>query len=126
MAQRNIWSVSGEVHYYLGMIMDFSQEGKVMVNMIEYIKSIIAGFPEEIVATRMTPAADHLFTVRDESLSKPLPEEQARAFHRALAQLLSERQGETQHTARDGIPHNEGPLSRRRQLGQGEEGAWVS
>ena len=30
----------GKVHDYLGMIMDFSQEGKVMVNMIEYIKSI--------------------------------------------------------------------------------------
>ena len=70
------------------MILDFSQEGKVMVNMIEYIKNIIANFPEEIVATRMAPAADHLFTVRDESLSKPLLEEQARAFHHASAQLL--------------------------------------
>ena len=30
----------GKVHDYLGMIMDFLQEGKVMVNMIEYIKSI--------------------------------------------------------------------------------------
>ena len=67
---------------------NFLQEGKVMVNMIEYNKSIIADFPEEIVATRRTPAADHLFTVRDESLSNPLPEEQARAFHHASAQLL--------------------------------------
>jgi hypothetical protein len=78
----------GKVHDYLGMIFDFLQEGKVMVNMIEYIKSIIADFPEEIVSTRTRPAADHLFTVRDESLSKPLPEEQARAFHHASGQLL--------------------------------------
>jgi hypothetical protein len=78
----------GKVHDYLGMIFDFSQKGKVMVNMIEYIRSIIDQFPEEIVAIRMSPAADHLFTVRDESLSKPLPEEQARAFHHASAQLL--------------------------------------
>ena len=77
-----------KVHDYLGMIFDFSQEGKVMMNMIEFIKSIIANFPEEIVATRTTPAADHLFTVRDESLSKPLPEEQAGAFHHASTQLL--------------------------------------
>ena len=70
------------------MIFDFSQKGKVMVNMIEYIRGIIDQFPEEIVAIRTSPAADHLFTVRDESLSKPLPEEQARAFHHALAQLL--------------------------------------
>ncbi len=84
----SVVSHQGKVHDYLGMIMDFSQKGKVMANMIAYIKSIIADFPEEIVATRTTPAADHLFTVRDKSLSKPLPEEQARAFHHASAQLL--------------------------------------
>ncbi len=31
---------------------------------------------------------DHLFTVRDKSLAKPLSEEQARAFHHTMAQLL--------------------------------------
>ncbi len=41
----------GKVHDYLGMIFDFSKEGKVVVNMVEYIKNIIANFPEEIVAT---------------------------------------------------------------------------
>jgi hypothetical protein len=75
------------VHDYLGMIFDFSVKGKVMINMIEYIKNI-ADFPEEIMAIRTSPAVDHLFTVRDKSLAKPLPEEQARAFHHASAQLL--------------------------------------
>jgi hypothetical protein len=37
---------------------------------------------------RTSPAMDHLFTVRDKSLAKPLLEEQARAFHHASAQLL--------------------------------------
>ena len=78
----------GKVHDYSGMIFNFSHEGKVMVNMIEYIKGIIDQFPEEIVAIKTSPAADHLFTVRDESLWKPLPEEQVRAFHHASAQLL--------------------------------------
>ena len=78
----------GKVHDYLGMIFDFSHEGKVTMNMIEYINSIINQFPEEIVAIRTSPAADHLFTVRDKSVSKPLPEEQARAFHHESAQLL--------------------------------------
>ncbi len=32
----------------------------------EYIKTIIADFPEEITTTKTTPAADHLFQVRDE------------------------------------------------------------
>jgi hypothetical protein len=78
----------GAVHDYLGMIFDFSVKGKVMINMIKHIKNIIADFPEEITAIRTSPAADQLFTVRDESLAKLLPEEQARAFHHASAQLL--------------------------------------
>jgi hypothetical protein len=76
------------VYDYLGMIFDFSVKGKVMINMIKYIKNMIANFSEEIVAIRTSPAVDHLFTVRDKSLAKPLPEEQARAFHHASTQLL--------------------------------------
>jgi hypothetical protein len=70
------------------MILDFSKEGNVMVNMIEYIKTIISYFPEEIIATQASPAADHLFTVRDKSKATPLPEEQARVFHHATAPVL--------------------------------------
>jgi hypothetical protein len=70
------------------MIFDFSPKGKVMVTMMEHIKNIIKDFPEEIVGTKTSPAADHLFTVRDPSLAKVLPEEQAMAFHRTMAQLL--------------------------------------
>jgi hypothetical protein len=70
------------------MIFDFSAKGKVMVTMMEYIKNIIRDFPEEITGTKTSPAADHLFTVRDPSLAKALPEEQAMAFHHVTAQLL--------------------------------------
>ena len=56
--------------------------------MMDYIKNIIKDFPEEITGTKMSPAGDHLFTVRDPSLAKALPEEQAMAFHCATAQLL--------------------------------------
>jgi hypothetical protein len=41
----------GKVHDYLGMIFDFSEKGKVMINMIKYIKGIINDFPKEIIAT---------------------------------------------------------------------------
>jgi hypothetical protein len=78
----------GKIHDYLVMILDFLKEGKVMVNMIKYIKTIIGNFPEEIIATQASPAADHLFTVRDESKAMPLPEEQPRAFHHTTAQVL--------------------------------------
>jgi hypothetical protein len=59
-----------------------------MVTMVEYIRNIIRDFPEEITGTKISPAADHLFMVRDPSLAKALPEEQAMAIHRTTAQLL--------------------------------------
>jgi hypothetical protein len=78
----------GKVHDYLGMILDYSTKGKVMVNMIAYIKNIITDFPEEIIAVQTTPAADHLFTVSDSAEGQPLPEGQACTFHHVTAQLL--------------------------------------
>ncbi len=58
------------------------------MNIVEYIKNIIADFPKEIIETRTSSAADHLFTVRSESKAKLLPEEQAMAFHHATVQIL--------------------------------------
>ncbi len=78
----------GKVHDYLGMIFDFLAKGKVMVTMMEYIKNIIKDFPEEITGTKTSPTTDHLFTARDPSLAKVLPEEQAMAFYCTTAQLL--------------------------------------
>ena len=78
----------GKVHDYLGMILDFTMKGCVIINMAKYIKTILTDFPEEITGTKTTPAADHLFQVRDESEARMLPAEQATAFHHAVAQLL--------------------------------------
>jgi hypothetical protein len=51
-----------------------------------YTKEVIAAFPEVINGSAATPAADHLFQIREDG--KKLPEEQAAAFHRTTAQLL--------------------------------------
>ena len=56
--------------------------------MIKYVQKILDGFPEEIRYSSKTPAAEHLFCVRDEKEAKVLPEEQAQAFHYSVAQLL--------------------------------------
>jgi hypothetical protein len=77
----------GKVHDYLGMMLDFTFKGHVIINMAGYI-TILADFPEEITGVRTTPAADHLFHVQDKADARPLPEEQAREFHHAVAQLL--------------------------------------
>jgi len=68
------------------MIFDFSFSEEVRINMTPYISNIITEFPEEIKGTYATPAADHLFKVRDDG--RKLPEEQADAFHHTVYQLL--------------------------------------
>jgi hypothetical protein len=78
----------GKFHNYLGMILDYSCKGKVMVNITEYIKPVILDFLEEITTIQATRAAVHLFEVWDTINSWPLQDEQARAFHHTLAQLL--------------------------------------
>ena len=85
MAKQNVWR---EQNDYLGMMFDFSNEGNEIINMVKYIKNIIIDFPEEIVMIWTSPAADHLFNVQSEDYARPLPEEQAMAFHHAMAQLL--------------------------------------
>ena len=55
--------------------------------MIPYIDSTIDEFPQLIEGTSPTPAADHLFKVREEGVVL-LYEERAMAFHMTVAQLL--------------------------------------
>ncbi len=61
------------------MIFDFSAKGKVMFTMMDHIKR-----SSKAVQRR----SQGLFTLRDQSLAKMLPEEQAMVFHCATAQLL--------------------------------------
>jgi hypothetical protein len=41
----------GKIHEYLAMKLDFSIEGKVKIDMREYISSMLNEFPEEVVTT---------------------------------------------------------------------------
>jgi hypothetical protein len=71
----------GKKHDYLGMDLDYSNEGEVKITMINYLK-------EAIVKSAAMPAADHLFTIRPEGECKPLGEPEAMAFHHSVVQLL--------------------------------------
>ncbi len=57
---------TGKQHDYLGMIFDFSSKNEVQINMNLYISKIIKEFPEEIIRKTSTPAADHLFKIRED------------------------------------------------------------
>jgi len=76
----------GQVHDYLGMQLDFSQEGRVILSMIEYIKNILADTPDDIQGTASTPASSHLFDV--DPLSPNLDSDASEKFHHITAQLL--------------------------------------
>jgi hypothetical protein len=78
----------GNKHDYLGMDLDYSNVGEVKITMINYLKGVLDDFPEAIVSTAATPAADHLFTIRPKNECKPLNESEAMAFHHSVAQLI--------------------------------------
>ncbi len=79
---------TGQKHEYLGMDMEFNKDGTLEVSMITYLKNVIKQFPEEISGRASSPAAEHLFAVRDESKARVLEEERALALHHMVAQLL--------------------------------------
>ena len=56
----------GKVHDYLGMTLDFTKPGKVMIKMLEYIDSFLEQLPTDINVEASTLTVEHLFTVNDE------------------------------------------------------------
>jgi hypothetical protein len=78
----------GKVHDYLGMTLDYSTPGKVMIRMTDYIKKMLAELPSgEMEGEAATPAASHLFEVnsKDPQLLSP---DKAELFHHNVARLL--------------------------------------
>jgi hypothetical protein len=55
------------------MNVDFSDRGAVAFDMIPYIAKILTAFLKKITGVSSTPAAEHLFTVRQPHDSKMLP-----------------------------------------------------
>ena len=77
----------GTKHEYLGMQIDFSQVGKVILTMEPYIEQIFVDCPTGLgKGPASTPAAAHLFDV-DPDAGKLVPETKE-AFHHLVAQLL--------------------------------------
>ena len=80
----------GKVHDYLGMTLDFTQNGVVKISMKDYICKMINEFQfkQEIEALKpvTTPAADHLFDVAlNSSKLDPIKKEE---FHTTVAKGL--------------------------------------
>ncbi len=79
---------TGNKRDYLGVDLEFNDDGTLDVSMVNYLKSAIAEFPAMITGKAATPAADHLFMVRDKKEARALEEERALFIHHTVAQLL--------------------------------------
>jgi hypothetical protein len=76
----------GKVHEYLGMTLDYSKDGKVMIKMLDYVEKMLTDLDKEMDGLAETPAADHLFTVNEGQ--KKVSEEKAQFFHTYVAKTL--------------------------------------
>jgi hypothetical protein len=76
----------GKVHEYLGMTIDYTVPGKVMISMKEYIQSMLDALPDDMGGESATPAGNHLFQVNDHGTK--LDEDKAIMFHHNTAKLL--------------------------------------
>ena len=77
-----------KIHKYLGMQLDFSVAGQVKITMFDYIQEMLEDFykldPNKTISR--TPAADHIFKVRDDQ--PKLDEHKAQVFHTFTAKDL--------------------------------------
>ena len=68
------------------MILDYSQDGKLIVDMKDYVQKIFEEFNYDLGKPAKTPAADHLFNINKQSgkLNKEMKED----FHTYVAKCL--------------------------------------
>ena len=77
----------GRVHEYLGMKMDFTTPGKVILSMPDYIDTLTKEIPSDLrKGASTTPAAGHLFSTNADA--EKLNEDQASEYHHLVAKIL--------------------------------------
>jgi len=76
----------GKKHDYLGMVLDYSRDGAVIITMFDFISNILKELPLDMDGMYATPAPLHLFAV-DENV-KVLDETTAQFFYHNVAKLL--------------------------------------
>ena len=76
----------GTKHKYVGMNLEFHNDGTLTIDMREYVEEALKDFPEAIKRSSSTPATSNLFQVDEKS--KRLPEDKRVILHRITARLL--------------------------------------
>lgn len=83
--EKKVTATRGTKHVYLGMLLDYSVPGEVKVDMTDYVRDMIADFPEDLKGSVSTPATENLFKVTTSKLLDPL---KAEVFHTFVAKSL--------------------------------------
>jgi hypothetical protein len=76
----------GTIHDYLGMTIDYSEDGKVKFIMSDYVQGILDEAPDDMDGTAVTSAASNLFTVRTDT--DKLDDGDTDTYHHLTAKLL--------------------------------------
>jgi hypothetical protein len=76
----------GKEHVFLGMNINFHENGTASIKMREYIKEAITDFGESITKSATTPAKKNLFEIDEES--EKLTINNSEIFHSVVAKLL--------------------------------------
>ena len=76
----------GLVHDYLGMTIDYSEEGKVRFTMPNYIETLLEECPADMDGTAVSPAANYLFDINENA--EKLDSDQSDEYHHLTAKLL--------------------------------------
>ena len=56
-----------KIHDYLGMIIDFTQEGALKIDMKYYTKGVVEEFPYKIKSTQNTPWTEELLKIQEDA-----------------------------------------------------------
>jgi hypothetical protein len=75
----NVKIVRGKVHDYLAMIMDYTQDGALKIDMKYYIKGMLDDFPYEVKPVKVAPWTERLLKVNDDY--DKLEEQRRSVFH---------------------------------------------
>ena len=75
-----------EVHEYLGMTIDYLEDGKVKFMLCDYVDGVLSGAPPEMDSVAITPSASNLFTTQKDA--EKLDDDHAETYHHISVQLL--------------------------------------
>ena len=78
----------GKEHVFLGMNIQYKDDGTVEIRMKDYVKESIAEFGEDIMRTAISPSMRDLFEVNGEST--PLSKSRSETFHSVVVERETE------------------------------------